>query len=349
MSEADSTAPVTAPVSVRRPIDVDELATAVRANERAALARSITLVESTRADHRALAQRLLLKLTPEPGEKTAAPLSHRVGITGVPGVGKSTFIDALGMYLIGKGHRVAVLAVDPSSTRTGGSILGDKTRMARLAVEHSAYIRPSPTAGTLGGVARATRETIVLLEAAGYDVILVETVGVGQSEVTVANMVDVFCFLTLARTGDQLQGIKKGVLELADLVAVNKADGKHETEAAAAARELAGALRLIHPHDALWQPPVLTMSGLTGKGLDRFWDTVLEHRRVLTEAGEFEEKRRRQQVDWTWTMVHDQLLRRLVDNPEVKAIRGQVEKQVRDGTLTAALAAEELLRAFDGR
>ncbi|MFI1460609.1 methylmalonyl Co-A mutase-associated GTPase MeaB [Nocardia carnea] len=326
-----------------RAIDVDALAQAVRSGERAALARAITLVESTRTDHRELAQQLLLKLTPEPG----AALSNRVGITGVPGVGKSTFIDALGMSLIQEGHRVAVLAVDPSSTRTGGSILGDKTRMARLSVEPNAFIRPSPTAGTLGGVAKATRETIALLEAAGYDVILVETVGVGQSEVTVANMVDVFCFLTLARTGDQLQGIKKGVLELADLVAVNKADGKHEIEAKGAARELSGALRLIHPHDALWKPPVLTMSGLEGTGLDKFWQTVLDHRRVLTEAGEFAEKRRRQQVDWTWTMVHDQLLRRLADNPNVKSIRGDVEAQVRAGALTAALAAERLLDAFD--
>ncbi|MEV6559980.1 methylmalonyl Co-A mutase-associated GTPase MeaB [Nocardia sp. NPDC051756] len=330
-----------------RAIDVEAMADAVRAGERAALARAITLVESTRADHRDLAQQLLLRLTPDKHSSANAVVSNRVGITGVPGVGKSTFIDALGMDLIGKGHRVAVLAVDPSSTRTGGSILGDKTRMARLSVERNAYIRPSPTAGTLGGVAKATRETIVLLEAAGYDVILVETVGVGQSEVTVANMVDVFCFLTLARTGDQLQGIKKGVLELADLVAVNKADGKHELEAKSAARELAGALRLIHPHDALWRPPVLTMSGLEGIGLDKFWSTVLEHRRVLTDAGEFDEKRRRQQINWTWTMVHDQLLRRLADNPHVKAIRAQVESQVRDGTLTAALAAEELLRAFD--
>ncbi|MBF6273154.1 MULTISPECIES: methylmalonyl Co-A mutase-associated GTPase MeaB [Nocardia] len=327
----------------RRTIDVAELAGAIRDNQRAALARAITLVESTRADHREAAQRLLLELTAEAG----AAASNRVGITGVPGVGKSTFIDALGMYLIGQGHRVAVLAVDPSSTRTGGSILGDKTRMARLSVERDAFIRPSPTAGTLGGVAKATRETIVLLEAAGYDVILVETVGVGQSEVTVANMVDVFCFLTLARTGDQLQGIKKGVLELADLVAVNKADGRHEVEARAAARELQGAMRLIHPRESLWRPPVLTMSGLNGTGLDTFWDTVLEHRRVLTEAGEFAEKRRRQQVDWTWTMVHDQLLRRLADSPGVKAIRAQVEKQIRDGSLTPALAAEELLRAFD--
>ncbi|MGC0364073.1 LAO/AO transport system kinase [Rhodococcus sp. 27YEA15] len=326
----------------RQPIDIDSLAEAVRANQRAGLARAITLVESTRDDHRALAQQLLLKLLPEAGG------AHRIGITGVPGVGKSTFIDALGMYLLGKGHRVAVLAVDPSSTRTGGSILGDKTRMARLTVEKNAYIRPSPTSGTLGGVAKATRETIVLLEAAGFDVILVETVGVGQSEVTVANMVDCFTFLTLARTGDQLQGIKKGVLELADLVAVNKADGKHEREAKGAARELAGALRLIYPHDAIWKPPVITMSGLEGIGLDEFWGTVVKHREVLSDAGQFEEKRRKQQVDWTWTMVNDQLLRRLSGNDQVRSIRADVEQSVRDGSLTAALAAQRILDAFDG-
>lgn len=203
----------------------------------------------------------------------------------MPGVGKSTTIEALGMYLIEQGHRVAVLAVDPSSTRTGGSILGDKTRMGRLSVHPDAYIRPSPTSGTLGGVAKATRETVVLLEAAGFDVILIETVGVGQSEVTVANMVDTFVFLTLARTGDQLQGIKKGVLELADIVVVNKADGEHAIEAKKAARELSGALRLIYPHDTLWRPPVLTMSALENNGVAEMWDTVLQHRAVLTEAG----------------------------------------------------------------
>lgn len=325
-----------------RTIDIDAVAQSVLANERSGLARAITLVESTRTDHRNLAQELLLQLLPKAGG------SHRVGITGVPGVGKSTFIDALGMYLIEKGHRVAVLAVDPSSTRTGGSILGDKTRMANLAVQPEAYIRPSPTSGTLGGVARATRETIVLLEAAGFDVILVETVGVGQSEVTVANMVDCFAFLTLARTGDQLQGIKKGVLELADLVAVNKADGKHAIEAKSAARELAGALRMIYPHDAIWQPPVLTMSALEKVGLEEFWNTVLRHRQVLSDAGEFAENRRRQQVDWTWTMVNDQLLRRLAQNASVKQIRADVERRVRDGSSTAALAAQQLLDAFDG-
>jgi LAO/AO transport system kinase len=238
---------------------------------------------------------------------------------------------------------VAVLAVDPSSTRTGGSILGDKTRMARLAMHPNAYIRPSPTSGTLGGVAKATRETIVLLEAAGFEVILVETVGVGQSEVTVANMVDTFVFLTLARTGDQLQGIKKGVLELADIVVVNKADGEHAAEAKAAARELTGAMRLIHPRETLWRPPVLTMSALHGTGLAELWDTVLKHRQVLTDAGEFEARRRAQQVDWTWSMVRDTVLDRVLSHPAVKKIRAEVERQVRDGELTPALAAQQLL------
>ncbi|RUP29579.1 MAG: methylmalonyl Co-A mutase-associated GTPase MeaB [Mycolicibacterium sp.] len=316
---------------------VPELAARIRAGDRAALSRAITLVESTRADHRDAAQQLLLELTPEAGS------ALHVGITGVPGVGKSTTIEALGMHLIKRGRRVAVLAVDPSSTRTGGSILGDKTRMAQLAVQPEAYIRPSPTSGTLGGVAKATRETIVLLEAAGYDVVLVETVGVGQSEVTVANMVDTFVFLTLARTGDQLQGIKKGVLELADVIVVNKADGEHAIEAKAAARELSGAIRLIYPRDTLWRPPVLTMSALTGDGLAAMWDTVLKHRETLSAAGEFEARRRAQQVDWTWTMVRDTVLDRVLSNPAVKANRDEVERQVREGELTPALAAQRII------
>ena len=319
------------------------LADTIRAGDRSALSRAITLVESTRADHRADAQELLLALMPEAG------CAMHVGITGVPGVGKSTTIEALGMYLIERGHRVAVLAVDPSSTRTGGSILGDKTRMSRLAAHPDAYIRPSPTSGTLGGVTRATRETIVLLEAAGFDVILVETVGVGQSEVTVADMVDTFVFLTLARTGDQLQGIKKGVLELADIVVVNKADGAHKTEAKKAARELAGAIRLIHPREALWHPPVLTLSALEGTGLAELWDTVLRHKQVLTEAGEFDTRRRAQQVDWTWAMVRDAVLDRVLKNPAVKSMRAEVERQVRDGELTPALAAQQILDAAAGR
>ena len=316
-----------------------ELAQAVADGDRAALARAITLVESTRTDHRDEAQQLLLELTPDAGD------ALRVGITGVPGVGKSTAIEALGMYLIEQGHRVAVLAVDPSSTRTGGSILGDKTRMARLAVHPDAYIRPSPTSGTLGGVAKATRETIVLLEAAGYDVVLVETVGVGQSEVTVANMVDTFVFLTLARTGDQLQGIKKGVLELADIVVVNKADGAHTVEAKAAARELTGAIRLIYPRETLWRPPVLTMSALHGDGLAELWQTVCKHRDVLVGAGEFDARRRAQQVDWTWAMVRDAVIDRVVSHPDVRKVRAEVERRVIVGELTPALAAQAILDA----
>ena len=317
---------------------VDELAAAVRSRDRAALPRAITLVESTRPDHREQAQQLLLALMPDAGT------GHHVGITGVPGVGKSTTIEALGMDLIERGHRLAVLAVDPSSTRTGGSILGDKTRMPQLAAHADAYIRPSPTSGTLGGVAKATRETIVLLEAAGFDVILVETVGVGQTEVAVANMVDTFVFLTLARTGDQLQGIKKGVLELADIVVVNKADGEHLGEARSAARELSGAIRLIYPRETLWRPPVLTMSALEGTGLEELWETVVRHRQVLSEAGEFEARRRAQQVDWTWQMVRDTVLDRVLSNPAVRKVRAEVERQVLAGELTPAMAAQQILK-----
>ena len=323
-----------------RTIDPDQYAKGVLDGSRAWIARAITLVESTRADHRALAQQLLIELLPHAGKAV------RVGITGVPGVGKSTFIDSLGTMLTGLGHRVAVLAVDPSSTRTGGSILGDKTRMERLAVDPAAFVRPSPTSGTLGGVAKATRESMVVMEAAGYDVVLVETVGVGQSETTVANMVDSFLLLTLARTGDQLQGIKKGVLELADLVAVNKADGAHEQDARSAARELAGALRLLRNPDSAWTTPVLTCSGREGLGLDVLWERLQQHRALLDADGSLAAKRRDQQVDWTWAMVHDQLLARLHQHPDVRQLAPELERRVRAGTLTASLAAEQLLAAF---
>ncbi|PWW64497.1 methylmalonyl Co-A mutase-associated GTPase MeaB [Actinokineospora spheciospongiae] len=323
--------------------NLDSLVKGVLAGDRALLSRAITLVESRRADHRALAQELLVELLPHAGG------AHRVGITGVPGVGKSTFIDALGTNLTGAGRRVAVLAVDPSSTRTGGSILGDKTRMQRLAVDPAAFVRPSPTSGTLGGVAQATRETIVLMEAAGFDTVLVETVGVGQSETTVANMVDCFLFLTLARTGDQLQGIKKGVLELADVIAVNKADGEHARDAQKAARELAGALRLLRSPEATWTPPVLTCSGQENLGLDTLWEQVEQHHEVLDGSGELAEKRRTQQVDWTWSMVHDTLLSRLREHPAVRALTPSVERRVRDGELTATLAAQKILSAFAER
>jgi LAO/AO transport system kinase len=325
----------------RRPIDVKEYTKGVLDGSRTTLARAITLVESTKPEHRELAQQLLVELLPHAGG------SHRVGITGVPGAGKSTFIESLGTDLTAAGHRVAVLAVDPSSSRTGGSILGDKTRMARLAVDENAFVRPSPTSGTLGGVAHATRETVVLVEAAGYDVVLIETVGVGQSEITVANMVDCFLLLALARTGDQLQGIKKGVLELADLVAVNKADGPHEKDANKAARELSSALRLLHTgNKSSWTPKVLTCSGVNNVGLDTIWETIEQHRAILTDSGELASRRRQQQVDWTWSMVHDQLLSQLRGHPAVRELTPELERRVRDGELTATLAAAQILAAF---
>ncbi|QHF95972.1 methylmalonyl Co-A mutase-associated GTPase MeaB [Streptomyces sp. NHF165] len=336
-------------------IDIDAYAKGVLDGSRAPIARAITLVESRREDHRELAQELLTRLLPYAGG------ARRIGISGVPGVGKSTFIDALGTLLTGRGHRVAVLAVDPSSTRTGGSILGDKTRMERLSADPNAFVRPSPTAGTLGGVAKATRETMILMEAAGYDVVLVETVGVGQSEATVAQMVDSFLLLTLARTGDQLQGIKKGVLELADVVAVNKADGPHERDARSAARELAGALRLMRPPApkpprgappgtgepaGTWNPPVLTCSGRDGTGLEELWDRLERHRAAQESTGELAARRRDQQVEWVWSMVHDELLGRLHRHPEVRRLTPLLEEHVREGTLTATLAAQRLVEAF---
>jgi LAO/AO transport system kinase len=256
--------------------DVARLLDGIRERKRAAVSQAITLVESSKREHRAAARELLTALAEDAGSGVHSP-AVRVGISGVPGVGKSTFIEALGTRLTGQGHRVGVLAVDPSSIRTGGSVLGDKTRMARLSADPDAYIRPSPAAGTLGGVARATVQAMAVLEAAGHDVVLVETVGVGQSEVTVAGMVDTFLFLTLARTGDQLQGIKKGILEIADVIAVNKADGDREGEARAAARELAGALRLVRGR-AEWAPPVVTVSGLHDVGVEELWGRVLAHR-----------------------------------------------------------------------
>ncbi|MFE2413038.1 methylmalonyl Co-A mutase-associated GTPase MeaB [Kitasatospora sp. NPDC059408] len=325
-----------------RTIDLDSYVTGVLDGSRAWIARAVTLVESTRPDHRALAQQLLQRLLPHAGGAV------RVGITGVPGVGKSTFIDSFGTMLTAAGHRVAVLAVDPTSSRTGGSILGDKTRMERLAVDPAAFVRPSPTSGTLGGVAKATRESMVVMEAAGYDVVLVETVGVGQSETAVAGMVDTFLLLSLARTGDQLQGIKKGVLELADVIAVNKADGPHETDAKGAARELAGALRLLQAPDAAWTPPVLTCSGREGLGLDVLWERLQQHRKVLDATGALAAKRRDQQVEWTWTMVHDQLYARLHEHDEVRRVAGDLESQVRAGSLPAGLAAQQILEAFFG-
>ena len=307
------------------------------AGDRTAMGRAITLVESRLPAHQVQAQELLARLLPHAGR------SIRVGITGVPGVGKSTFIDALGTRLTGAGHRVAVLAVDPSSTRTGGSILGDKTRMTRLSVDEQAFIRPSPTAGTLGGVAAATREAMVIVEAAGYDVVLVETVGVGQSETTVANMTDCFLVLMLARTGDSLQGIKKGVLELADVLAVNKADGKHEVEAKGAARELAKALSLLHPAGAVWVPPVLTCSAMSGTGIDDVWSQVEQHQSVMERNGLLVERRARQQVEWMWATVEDHLVAEFRARAEVHDEAQRLEEQLRAGEITPTAAARTLL------
>ncbi|HEY1134619.1 MAG TPA: methylmalonyl Co-A mutase-associated GTPase MeaB [Nocardioides sp.] len=327
---------------------VEDLVAGVRAQQRAAVARAITLVESSRPQHRARARELLTTLATLPGAGVHSP-AVRVGISGVPGVGKSTFIEALGSRLTAAGHRVGVLAVDPSSVRTGGSVLGDKTRMGRLAADPGAFIRPSPSAGTLGGVARATVQAMAVLEAAGYDVVLVETVGVGQSEITVAGMVDTFLFLTLARTGDQLQGIKKGILEIADVVAVNKADGDREMEARSAARELAGALRLVHGSAAdpsVWAPPVVTCSGLTDVGVDDLWDRVVAHRDHLGADG-LAAKRAEQQLDFTWALVRDELDQRLRHSPGVRAVRDGLRAQVLAGELPATVAADRVLEAYD--
>ena len=319
-------------------IDLDEYEQGVTSGHRAWLGRAITLVESTKPEHQDLAQELLTRLLP------AAGGAVRVGVSGAPGAGKSTLIDSLGTYLTGSGHKVAVLAVDPSSTRSGGSILGDKTRMDRLSVDPDAFIRPSPTAGTLGGVTRTTRETMVIVEAAGYDTVIVETVGVGQSEITVAGMVDTFCVLALARTGDSLQGIKRGILELADVVAVNKADGPHRLDAESTAVELADALRLMTPHG---QPvaPVIPVSGLESWNLDKLWAEITGHRQALADRGELAAKHQRQQVEWMWSMVDEAVLGRVRHHPEVKRLTAELEAAVTAGECTPTVAARRLLTA----
>ncbi|CAN5558790.1 methylmalonyl Co-A mutase-associated GTPase MeaB [soil metagenome] len=325
-------------------VDVDALVAGLAERRRAVIAQAITLVESARPERRVAARELLTRLTADADAGVHSP-AVRVGISGVPGVGKSTFIEALGGRLTAAGHRVGVLAVYPASVRTGGSVLGDKTRMAQLSVDPNAFIRPSPSAGTLGGVARATVQAMTVLEAAGYDVILVETVGVGQSEVTVAGMVDTFLFLTLARTGDQLQGIKKGILEIADVIAVNKADGDRELEAKGAARELAGALRLVRGHGE-WAPPVVTVSGLTAVGVAELWDQVLRHREHLGADG-LAARRADQQLAFTWALVRDELDQRLRHSAGVRAIRDEVRAEVLSGDLPATVAADRILAAYD--
>jgi len=321
----------------RRQYDVAELARGITEGSRALLARAITLVESTRLDDQRQAQALLQALLPATGR------AHRLGITGVPGVGKSTLIDQLGMNLIEAGHRVAVLAVDPTSSRTGGSVLGDKTRMARLAQSASAFIRPSPTSGTLGGVTRKTRETMALLEAAGFDIVIVETVGVGQSEVAVAEMVDFFLVLLLAGGGDDLQGIKKGIIEIADLIAVNKSDGDNIDRARRAAAEYQGALNILTPASPTWQPSVVTVSGQLNLGLDALWAQIEDHRSRTTASGEWLARRRQQAVRWMHELLQDRLMSVLRDTPGVEEALPRLETEVRNGHLTPQLAVDQII------
>jgi LAO/AO transport system kinase len=324
------------PLPKNKAADIKSLAKDLRAGSRAALARAITLIESRRGDHQAAARELVQALLPDTGR------AIRVGITGAPGVGKSTTIDRLGMFLIERGHRVAVLAVDPSSARTGGSILGDKTRMARLTGSDSAFIRPSPASGTLGGVAAKTREAMLLCEAAGFDVMLVETVGIGQSETAVCDMTDCFLALMLPGAGDELQGIKKGLVELADMVAINKADGDNIKRANLAAADYRGALHILTPRSEHWHPPVVTYSALTGTGLAELWQKVEDHRAAMQASGEFAARRRQQQVKWMWSMLEQRMTTRLRADPAIRTKVKKIEAEVADGRVSPAVAAEQI-------
>jgi LAO/AO transport system kinase len=320
-------------------LSVEQLAEGLRSGDRRALARAITLVESTRSDHRAIADRLLAGVLPLAGRAV------RLGITGVPGVGKSTFIEAFGLHLVERGHRVAVLAVDPTSQRTGGSILGDKTRMEDLGRHDRAFIRPSPAGTTLGGVARRTREAMLLVEAAGHDVVIVETVGVGQSETAVAGMVDTFLLLLLPGGGDELQGIKKGIVELADVVVVNKADGDFAGPARHAVAEYRHALDLLRPSLAGWTVPVLAASAIEGTGIAEVRETVIRHRAALGPDG-IEARRAEQARAWLWDEIRETLLTSFASQPAVRALIPHVEADVREGRSTPGAGAARLLAAY---
>ncbi len=309
--------------------------------DRRLLSRAITLIESSLPLHQQIAGELLDAILPYTGK------AIRVGITGVPGVGKSTFIESIGIYLTGKGHRIAVLAVDPSSRRSGGSIMADKTRMERLSIDSNAFIRPSPSGGTLGGVARKTREAMLLCEAAGFDIIIVETVGVGQSETAVASMVDFFLVLMLAGAGDELQGIKKGVLELADAIVINKADNDNIQKAQQARKQYENALHLLRPSSAVWSPPVQTCSALEHSGMDRVWDMILSHRKKTMIAGELSLKRKRQSLDWMWSLIEEGLQERFEKNQHVKNELPGVLTAVEKGETSPTAAAKRLLFLLD--
>ncbi len=331
-------------MSAAAPAETPEaLCEALLRGDRRALARTITLLESTRADLAARGQAVLEGVVGATGGAT------RLGITGPPGVGKSSFIEALGLHLIERGHRVAVLAVDPSSPLTGGSILGDKTRMERLAREEAAYIRPSPSSGSLGGVAQRTREALLACEAAGFDVVMVETVGIGQSEVAVASMVDFFLVLVQPGAGDELQGIKKGVLELADGLVVNKTDGDQEAAAGRARAAHQEALGLLRPSSPHWHPRVIAASARTGRGIGEVWQMVQEHRAALQAAGELEARRRAQSRAWMWSLVEDGLRQAFRTHPKVSARIAALERDVEAQHTTPAAAARELLAAFGER
>jgi LAO/AO transport system kinase len=321
--------------------DISRLASGIQSGERAALARAITLVESVRTDDQAAARRLVQELLPHTGG------ALRIGITGAPGVGKSTTIEALGIFLAGRGHKLAVLAVDPSSAASGGSILADKTRMPRLAADPSAFIRPSPAAGARGGVAENTRESLLLCEAAGYDIVVVETIGTGQSDTAVADMTDCFLVLISPGAGDELQGLKKGMIELADMLAINKADGDNVARARATAAEYSAALHIIGPRWPHWTPPVITYSALTGSGITELWERICDHRQGMKAAGENIARRRRQQVKWMWSMLEARLLRRLKSDPRLRSMLPRMEAAVADGRLSPSLAVEEIAAAFD--
>jgi LAO/AO transport system kinase len=323
--------------------EAEALANAVLNGDRRALARAITLVESTRRDHRETAGSLLAALLPQTGQ------AMRIGISGAPGVGKSTFIEALGNHVIDAGHRVAVLTVDPSSAISGGSILGDKTRMETLSRRSEAYIRPSPSGNTLGGVARRSRETLLLCEAAGFDVIIVETVGVGQSETRVAEMTDMFVLLLQPGGGDELQGIKRGIMELADLVLVNKADDDLKPLAERSAADYRNALKLLHPRSADWKVEVRTCSARDRAGIAEAWEAVLRHHEALEQSGDLPTRRAGQARDWMWSEVQESLIADLRDHPEVCRRLPTLESAVIEGKLPAAIAARQLLEIYLGR